>query len=421
MSHKLGVIMRVMDDVELPSFRFEWLLSHPGVRMEDLQVRDGNGQAVNYSVNGGEIEFTSRQLEISYSVVVGYSDCVGVDRETEFNFPFVNEHEIYFSTGLFPFPLNLHNPDANIELAFHVDGVPDGWQMFSSFDAGELTTNKLDNFFWYTNSKQKPQQINIQGQENQIHFQVLTQRGKHIPISADEFSKFLTQYLNWLESNIAPYCQLAEVNCLILQAPSDFKELTQNTSFATGENVINGIMAYGPDDPDNYKMLGSATYRDYLFEGIAHEIMHFYTTTAIQGKYKSVLYPGSDCPPAHARLIGESMNLYCAYQFVGEYLEDPLRLQSQLKFHLGRAGKTTRRNSLLDAYILDQYLEGKGSSLLALFSAMIRWKQAEPGPYSSGAFIFEALSDRLKIELSSEIEELILGAAIPDYNSIIQL
>jgi hypothetical protein len=421
LSRKLDVVMRVDADTELPPFRFELLLSRPGVRLEGLQIRDLKGQFVDYSVDDGEIKFTSQYFEILYSVIVDYSDCVGVDRETEFNFPFVNENEIYFGTGFFPFPLNPHDSGQDIGLSFCVDNIPADWHVFSSLDAGELTSIKLDNFFWYANSKRKPQRIPLQGREKQVYFQILIQRGKEIPISAEEFSEFLAQYLNWLENNIAPYRQLTEINCLILQAPSNFKELTWNTSFATGENVINGIMAYGPDDPANYQMLGSPTYRDYLYEGIAHEIMHFYTTTAVQGKYKSVLYPDSNCPPAHARLIGESMNLYYVYQFVGDYLGDPSRLQNQLRSHLERAGKSARRNGLLDASILDQYLMQKGVSLLALFSAMVKLKQNETGPYLSGEFIFETLREKMGIEVSSEVKEFILGSEIPDYNSIIKL
>ena len=420
MSRKLDVVMRVDADTQPPPFRFELLLSRPGVRMDDLQVVDGNGQEVDYSTSGGEITFVSRKFELSYSVAVDHSDCVGVDRETEFNFPFINENETYFSTGLFPFPVNLHNSEQNIELVFHIDGVSADWHVFSSLDAGELTAAKLDNFFWYANSERKPQRIQLQGCEKQVYVQVLTQRGKKIPISADEFSDFLTQYLNWLENNIAPYRQLADIHCLILQAPPNYLEMTGNTSFATGENVMNGIMAYGPDDPISYQMLGSPTYRDYLFEGIAHEIMHFYTTTAVQGKYKSVLYPDLNCPPAHARLIGESMNLYCVYQFVGEYVGDSLRLQNQLKSHLERAGKSARRNGLLDAFILDQYLIKQGCSLMKLFSAMIELKQKESEPYLSGEFIFEALREKMGIEASSEIKKLILGAGLPDYNSVIK-
>ena len=419
-SRKLNIVIRVDSDTELPLFRFELLLSRPGVRLDNLQVGDTNGNNVKHYPHGGAIEFAVKQFEISYCVVVDHSDCVGVDRETEFIFPFINEHEVFFGTGLFPFPVNLHEPDADVEFSFNVEGVSADWHIYSSLDVGRLAAAKLDNFFWYANADRAPQQIFLDEGQEPIRFQLLVQRDKNIPISSGEFGEFLSRYTSWVECNITPYRQLADINCLILQAPPDYLNMTENTSFATGENVINGIAAYGPDDPDNYQKLGCETYRDYLLEGIAHEIMHYFTTTAIQGKYKSILYPSPDCPPAHARFIGESMNLYCIYQFIGEYMGDPFRLQDHLKFHLGWVQKSKRRSGLLDAYLFDQFLIENGRSLLSLFSAMVKRKQEEPGPYTSGEFILETLHEKMKIEVLSDVAELILGDATPDYNSIIQ-
>lgn len=419
LSRTLDVVIRVDSDISLPPFRFELLVFRPNIHLKNLQIMDFQGQVVDYFVVGGEITFASRKFEILYSVVVDYSECVGVDRATEFNFPFINDSEIFFSTGLFPFPEYLHSVDREIRLTFHVNGKPANWQVFSSLDIGKLTVTKLDNFFWYAAPELNPSLFILRGRETIIRFHILSQPGKEIPISFEEFSEFLSQYLNWIEKNVAPYRQLADINCLILQAPPNYEQLTQNTSFATGENVINGIIAYGPDDPAAYQILGSATYRDYLFEGIAHEIMHLYTTTSVQGRHKSVLYPANDCPPAHARLIGESLNLYFVYQFVGEYLQDSMRLKNRLKFHLNQALKSGRRNGLLDLYLLDQSLKDKGSSLLNLFSALIKWKQAFPGPFSSVEIIFEALRERLGVEVSNEIEDLVLGPSTPDYNMLV--
>ena len=419
-SRELDIVFRVDSDTEIPLFRFELLLSRPGVRLENLKVVDTNGENVKHYPHDGKIEFEAMQFEISYCVVVDHSDCVGVDRETEFIFPFINENEVFFGTGLFPFPVNLHEPDADIELSFNVDGVSADWQMFSSLDVGRLAAAKLDNFFWYANADRALQQIFLDGGQGPIRFQLLVQREKTIPISSGEFNEFLSRFISWVESNIAPYRQLADINCLILQAPPDYLNMTESTSFATGENVINGIAAYGPDDPDNYQKLGCETYRDYLLEGIAHEFMHCFTTTAIQGKYKSILYPSPGCPPAHARFIGESMNLYCIYQFIGEYMGDPFRLQDHLKFHLGWVKNSKRRSGLLDAYLFDQFLVENGSSLLSLFSAMVKRKQEEPGPYTSGEFILETLREKMNIEDLSDVAELILGVATPDYNSIIR-
>ena len=57
---------------------------------------------------------------------------------------------------------------------------------------------------------------------------------------------------------------------------------------------------------------------------------------------------------------------------------------------------------------------------MKLFSAMIELKQKESEPYLSGEFIFEALREKMGIEASSEIKKLILGAGLPDYNSVIK-
>ncbi|HSM72333.1 MAG TPA: hypothetical protein VK851_12385 [Anaerolineales bacterium] len=418
---RLDVTMRVDSD-RLPSaFRFELLIPRPGVRLEDFQVLDGDGQSVDFSMEDGQLVVPERKFEISYSVSVDYHDCVGVDRETEFNFPFMSNAEIYFSTGLFPYPTDLHSSNDEMKLDFQVVGLSAGWHSFSNLDVGGLKAAKLDNFFWYAAPELEPVKVDIKGSEKMICFQVLSQRGKQFPISADELSDFLEQYLTWLEKNIGPYRQLAEINILLLQAPPNYQELARNTTFATGENMINGILAYGPDSIADYRKLGCASYRDYLFEGLAHEVMHFYTTTAVQGQYKSVLYPTLNCDPVHARLIGESLNMYFIYQFVGEYLQNPIRLKNQLKFHLERALKLGRRDGLLDLYLFERWLKDKGSSLMGLFHALIKQKQAFPGPYSSGTILFEALREKMGIDASAEIEDLVLGRSVPDYNSSIQI
>jgi hypothetical protein len=167
-------------------------------------------------------------------------------------------------------------------------------------------------------------------------------------------------------------------------------------------------------------MLNSASYRDYLFEGLAHEVMHFYTTTAAQGKYKSVLYPAPDCPPAQASLLGEALNLYFAYQFVGDYFQTPDLLRRHLVFGLERHRKTGRRNGLLDLFWLDQELGGLNTSLLALFRELILWKQQAPGPYRSGEILFETLSRRMNIHATPEMKETVLGQNVPDYNTLLQ-
>jgi len=411
--------MEISSHDHLPPFRFELLLPRPGIHLNDLKIMDELGNAVEFSSDNGVVTFPGKNVQISYGVTVDYSDCVGVDRDTEFNYPFINDFEIYLSTGLFPFPLELHNIET-ISFGFDVAGLPDGWQVYSSFISGGASPYKLDNFFWYATTDLDQAPFKIMGIDKSVDFVVAVQKNKTVPITKREFLEFIKGAFSWMEENIGPYKQLDQINILILQAPANYMEITNATTFATGENVMNGILAYGPDDPSGYQMLGCGSYREYLLQGLFHEIMHTYTTTAIQGKHKSVLYPSKECPPEHAGLMGESLNLYFVYRYLGDIFGDENYFVTQLESHLARAKRMGRRNGLLDLYLFDKFLVKQGASLLDLFRVLVNIKQSKPGPYASGKILVETAIDHFGIEVPGGVEKKLLGEAVPEYGSIFE-
>ena len=168
-------------------------------------------------------------------------------------------------------------------------------------------------------------------------------------------------------------------HCLLLQASDNFEQLAHGRSFATGENVLNGIAIYSPTSPAYLQRLfGHGNYVHFLFEGLTHELMHVYTTKAWQGKFKSRLYPAVECPALHARMIGGDLNVYFCLQGLYLFLEKPEAfLPETVGQALSKYLQTRQRNPLLDLFLFDIALRHNKRTLLQVFGALVEAQQIE--------------------------------------------
>lgn len=375
-------------------------LDHPFVQVSDLWA-EVDGSAIPTRIADGHFTFqAAAPVTIRYSLQSPFVECMGVDARVDLILPFLNANEVFFGTGAIAYPSDVSESAPQLDVTFRVIDVPDGWDVFSSMITGGAHPAKLDGFFCYCCPARQPESSTFDGTAGRVTFRWLTQHGKtfaDLPFLIEGTRR----WLDWLEANLAPYGGAPEIAVLLLRAPEDYQQETEGQAFATGENVLNGIVAYGSDSLVNTRQWGYDSYRAFLIGGLLHEIMHFYTTAAWQGAYKSILYPAPTCPRADQRLIGEALNLYFSEPFARQLLDAPPDVSPP-----AQRAPTGRTGSLAILSLLDRALAARGSSLRALFAAMLERKRREHTPYPSADWMFEVLRQDLSIDVP-EIRALV--------------
>jgi len=383
-----------------------------GVEVEGLTVTGERGQDVPFTIADDTLSIAAASFEVAYAIQTRYAECVGSDKEVDFVYPFVNAEEIFIGSGVIAYPSHIRDLDEKIHAQFRVINLPSDWQMFSNLTPGSISPAVLDTFFVYCAVTQNLSQHVFRGMNGQIVFRLCVQHGKNIPMTPEDLWQYLDTYGHWLEQHLVPMRHLQEIKLLILQAPANFAELANDRSFATGENMVGGIVTYAPADPQyEQRRFKYDTYSDFLYHGLTHEFMHYYTTTVWQGKYKSVLYPAADCPPAHARLIGEYLNIYFHEPYVQRYFlgSDEQFVVETMTRAVHMEQDRQQPHPLLSLFLLDAYLRRMKHSLLALFRCMLERQQSRRRPYDSVAFLFDVAREDLGITLPVAYKEMLLG------------
>ncbi len=373
----------------------------------------GDGVSVsNWVVTGGEsrvegdlVSVTGASFVIRYDVEVRHRVCLGSGKDTDLVYPFLNANEVFFGTGLLPAPREACTAE------FRLAGLPAGWAEFSSLAPGGMHGDKLSAFFCYCAPGEAPAEHTWRGRAQEVKSRVLKQHGVSLPVPEQALFDFFDGYMGWLEDSLAPYQRAGEINFLVLQAPADFSALSGGRTFATGENVLNGIACYAPADAEYLRSyFGFSSYAQYLYEGLAHELMHFYTSPVPEAREKSVLYPAPGCPAYAARLLGEALNNYFYSGYVSR--EVPAArgsFDSWLSRASARREKTGARQPFLDLLELDEYLCANGASLLELFREMVLLKLDDRRPYGSADFLFETMRARLHLDPPEPLEKAVLS------------
>lgn len=415
---KITVRLQVVAEAGLHTFGLQALDTTCDVQVLDLRVLDATGEALPFIADQSSIRVQGTGFQISYTLRTGYRFCVGVDKQADLICPFTNESEIFFGSGALTHPDPLPELAGTLQVTFAVEDVPDGWTVFGSMD--EPHPAKLDAFFVYVVADVQPYVYQHPAMEGLITLRFMAGRGVDLPRTLDELALFAGRFLTWAEAHIAPFSQQHEINTLILRAPDDFEQITDGKTMASGENILNGIVVYGPRSTEYLqKHFGYDDYTYFLYDGLAHELMHAYTTTAWQGKYKSVLYPAPECRPNDKWLLGESLNGYFHDQWVREQFG-----RSFVKERLSRSLSTYHikpvKSDIINLFLLDRFLQANGNSLLQLFSAVVRQRQLTQQPYKSAAFLFDVLSDAFGID-APYFKDLFLKDMVPDYPKLLSV
>ncbi len=422
---EIGVRVDVVSDASSVTLRLTAQAVDNGVRCDNLHALTAAGDTLPLTVEGDTLIIPAGTFSLRYTLVTEYDACVGSDRHYAIDYPFANANEVFFGTGALACPPDAQTP-TDFRAALTLEGLPTGFIVFSSLMlnglSATLTAGKLGEFFVYAARDRdvKTHHVRLQsGAAFVLH--LLVGHDKRLPVAEGELFSFIDDYLRFLEARIAPYRQLEEVNYLVLQAAPDFEARTHQRAFATGANVANGIMAFAPDDPA-YLMqrFGHDDYRYFLFDGIAHELLHFYTTSTTDPD-KSVLFAAPDCPRHDRWLLGEVLNAYFHTQYMMKFFKGSLDLflTETISAALNRWSRNRQRAYLLDWFVFDLQLRYYHKvSLLELFRTMVIQKQRERTPYPSLEWVFEVLRG-MGIALTEKQAALLQESAIPNYTSLV--
>lgn len=354
-----------------------------------MTVRTVEGKSIDYEQNPTGLIIPVKDFVLSYQLEIDYEFCVGSDIAENFTYPFLNQNELFIGTGILPCPAHLEELAEALSCQLEIEGLSHNWQCFSNAFP-EFHPIMLQGFFFYAAETLNTHHYQVK----EIKFHLAIQKGKTIPLSIESLFDFISRYMAWLSEKIAPYQGAGAINILLLQAPANFSEMANHRSFATGENVYKGIVAYAPNDAAYLqKIFGHQDYSYFIFDGIAHEILHYYATSNWQGRYKAILYPAESCSPYEAHLLGETLTSYIHTLYLSE--EKPEAMSQRIQHQLQHG----QRSAFLDLRRFEKILGNHDLSVLALFRQIIQKKLQNPGGTELSQ-LFEILEHEFQLRLS---------------------
>ena len=181
--------------------------------------------------------------------------------------------------------------------------------------------------------------------------------------------------------------------------------------------MAGGIVIYTPKSPEYIKRrYGYPNYAYHLLDGLAHELTHFYSTGAWQGRYKSMLFPAEACPPAQKMLIGEVLAAYFHNGITRcRPGEKSSFITGKITPILAKLAIKPGKQPFLDLFLLDLWLRGGGSSLAAAVRRLLREYGARHKPYGSALALVRAAEACRRGALPPVIRKALLTEYAPDY------
>lgn len=387
----------------------------PGIKVLSLKTaRPGKRESLPAS-SGERIAWPGRDFSLKCSLRIGLTCPAGTDKESELLYPFVNRDEIFLGSGALPYPENLRRLAPGLKTSLRVTGVTAGFRLFSSVGENGICPCQLDSFFMYFSRKQ-PARHAYNGEAGRTQFSLLVQEGKRIPLTRAGLWRHTDMVMRSLERHFAAYKGFRTIRILVLQPPPDFEKLAGGRTFATGENVAGGVLAYGPRSADYLKRrAGYSSYRFFLLDGLAHELTHFYSTAAWQGRYKSLLFPAAGCPPRHKRLLGEVLTAYFHRAILRSQRGPASFAAGEIRPRVAAWKAQPAKREFLDLLLLDLWLREGGSALKEAFRALIRRYGERHEPYPSARALTRAAEQCRRAALPPWLKAALLTDSCPSY------
>lgn len=387
----------------------------PGIEITGLLAKIRGIGAVPFRVSGELITRPAADFSLEYALHIGLEHTVGTDNDSELLYPFLNRQEIFLASGTLPYPEHLPLLAPGIKASLRVTGIPRGLKVFSSIEGTKLCPGQLDSFFIYLSDKRPATHI-YSGKTGKTRFSLLVQKGKKIPLTRAAVWRHTNKVMRSLEGTFSAYAGFDKIKILILQAPDDFEKLAGERTFATGENVPGGILTYAPTSKEYLRRkFGHSSYRFLLQDGLAHELTHFYSTAAWQGKYKSLLFPAEKCPPRHKRLIGEILTCYFHRGIVRSKNGGTTFIAREILPRISAWRIKPSKQAFLDLFLLDLWMRRGGSSLKGAVRCLIQKFGANHKPYPSARVLIKAAEASNRAQLPSWLKKTLLTDYSPDY------
>ena len=391
-------------------------LAKTGVKVAGLRAIDGAGKKLRLKTCGERLSVPARSFSLEYSLLISFKECAGTDKKIDLLYPFLNGSELFLGSGALAYPEDLRELAPHLRASLRAAGLPAGWGLFSNMAEGSVSPAALDSFFLYF-SKRSPRAHVYRGLAGVTEFSLLVQEGKTIPLGAPGVWAWTDTVMGSLEKYLSPYKGFRKLNILLLQCPADFERLSGGRTFAAGENVAGGIAVYTPKSPEYLKRrYGYAGYAYHLRDGLAHELTHFYSTGAWQGRYKSMLFAAESCPPRQRQLIGETLTAYLHNGVIRcRAGEKPSFISGKILPVLDRWAIKSGKRPLLDLFLLDLWLRAGGSSLAGAVRLLLREYGEKHRPYRSALALVRAAEACRSAALPAPIKKALLTDYAPDY------
>lgn len=391
-------------------------LAKIGVRVRALRAFGASGRTLRLKISGERIFVPDVSFTLEYSLSVSFRVCAGTDRELELLYPFLNNRELFLGSGALAYPEPLRALAPRLSATLGIAGLPAGWRMFSNMPEGPVSPAALDSFFAYFSKRPAGSHV-YRGLAGTTEFSLLVAEGKTIPLARAAVWEFADKAMGALEKNFAPYRGYKKLNILLLQCPADFERLAGGRTFAAGENVAGGIVIYTPKSPEYIKRrYGYPSYAYHLLDGLAHELTHFYSTGAWQGRYKSMLFPAEACPQAQKMLIGEVLTAYFHNGIIRcRRGVKPSFITGKITPILNKWAIKPGKRPLLDLFLLDLWLRAGGSSLAAAVRRLLLEYGARHKPYRSALALVRAAEACRGAALPPTMRKSLLTEYAPDY------
>ncbi len=391
-------------------------LAKVGVRVRALRALDSSGKSLGLKISGEKIYAPQVSFSLEYSLCISFRECAGTDKELELLYPFLNNKELFLGSGALAYPEALRVLAPRLLVNFRVTGLPAGWKMFSNMSEGSVSPAALDSFFAYFSKRPVSSHV-YRGLAGTTQFSLLVADGKTIPLTRAAVWGFADKAMRVLEKRLAPYKGFRKLNILLLQCPADFEKLAGGRTFAAGENMAGGIAIYTPKSSEYLKRrYGYPGYAYHLLDGLAHELTHFYSTGAWQGRYKSMLFPAEACPQAQKMLIGEVLTAYFHNGIIRcRPGVKPAFITGKIIPILDKWAVKPGKRPFLDLFLLDLWLRAGGSSLAAAVRRLLRDYGVRHKPYGSAMELVRAAEACRRGALPPAIKRALLTQYAPDY------